>query len=143
MSLEIIESFGTSRQRLEVGWDPGRHVARVAVGTIDPVLGLACELDASGMDRLIAVLRKARREAFGPPPPTAAVIEIIEPGRTTDDTTSGSVIVPTEIRINGHQVLTTGGGVTVHEIKQAPREMAQVTMTLLARRLTIAAEGDL
>lgn len=132
----------TADLRVEVDWDADARTACVAV-TDDNCSGLGCDLDAVGMDRLIGSLQKARRQAFGPPPPTAAVIEIIEPGRATDDTVGGSVIVPAEVRINGHQVLTTGGGVRIHQIDLPPREMAQVTLTLPARRVIIAAEGDL
>ncbi len=74
--------------------------------------------------------------------PTAAVIEIIERGRKTDDSMSGSVILPTELRINGHPVLTQGG-VKIHEMTlPIGRELASITVTLVARRITIAAEGD-
>jgi len=156
MPKENINGSIGNGQRVEVSWARDDHVT-ISVATskapgatlvLDPgaatdVRGWGCAMDAAGMDRLIASLQKARRQAFGSPPPTAAVIEIIEPGRATDGTIGGSIIVPAEVRINGHQVLTTGGGVRIHEITMPPREMAQVTMTLPARRITVAAEGDL
>lgn len=120
-----------------VSWEDGDRTVDLVTG------GNSAGFDAAGMDRLIGCLQKARLETFGPPPPTAAVIEIIEPGRATDDTIGGSIIIPAEVRINGHQVLTTGGGERIHQIDLPPREMAQVTLTLPARRVIIAAEGDL
>ena len=77
------------------------------------------------------------------PPPPAAVIEIVEKDKTTTDTLAGSVIIPNEVRING-QPLSIADGVTVHEINVGgDHELAHVTLTLYARRVTIAAEGDL
>jgi hypothetical protein len=75
--------------------------------------------------------------------PTAAVIEIIERGKTTDDTLGGSVIVPTEIRINGHAVAAPADKpVIVHEISMTGNELVSVTLTVFARRVSIRAEGD-
>ena len=76
--------------------------------------------------------------------PRAAVIEIIEMGRTTDDTIGGSVILPNDIRINGQSLLApTDHPIVVHEIRTEPDELINVTLTLFARRVVIAAEGDL
>jgi hypothetical protein len=76
--------------------------------------------------------------------PAAAVIEIVERGRTTDDTTQGSVVVPDEVRINGTPLLTSADHpVHVHEIDVTDRDLVCVTLTLFARRVVIAAEGDL
>lgn len=76
--------------------------------------------------------------------PPAAVIEIVERGRTTDDTPGGSTLVPDEIRINGTPLLVAEGSVKVHEMAIGkPTDLVCVTLTLLARRVTIAAEGDL
>ena len=56
---------------------------------------------------------------------------------------TGSVVVPSDVRINGVSVLTTGG-VKIHKMTIQPaQDMATVTITLVARRVTIAAEGDL
>jgi hypothetical protein len=75
--------------------------------------------------------------------PTAAVIEIIERGRAADDTLGGSVIVPNEIRINGHPVAAPADKpVIVHEMNVASDELVSVTLTLFARRISIRAEGD-
>lgn len=75
--------------------------------------------------------------------PTAAVIEIIERGKTTDDTLGGSVIIPNEIRINGHPVAAPADKpVIVHEVSMTGDELVQVTLTLFARRISIRAEGD-
>jgi hypothetical protein len=77
--------------------------------------------------------------------PLAAVVEIVERGRKSDDTSGGSVIVPNSVRINGVSVLTTGG-VKVHDIEVLTGDgptLATVTITLPVRMLIIAAEGDL
>lgn len=80
----------------------------------------------------------------GPWPARGAVIEIVERGRATDDTTGGSVIVPDEIRINGQALLSSGDHpVKVHDVEIEDRSLVYVTLTLLARRVVIAAEGDL
>jgi hypothetical protein len=80
-----------------------------------------------------------------PEQPTAAVIEIFQTSpERTDDTLAGSVIVPDRVCINGHPVLTQGG-IKVHEINiplGMHSELLQVTVTLLARRVIIAAKGD-
>jgi hypothetical protein len=102
------------------------------------------DLSGGDVDGLIIALQRARREAFGPPPPSAAVIEILEPNHATEDTMGGSLIIPREVRINGVSLLTPQGGIKVHEMSiDAPKEAVQVTVTLFARRVTIAAEGDL
>jgi hypothetical protein len=101
------------------------------------------DLGAHELDDLIAALQRARREAFGDKPPMAVTMEIVERGRETDDTLAGSLIMPTDVRINGVSVATTGG-VRVHEMTVQPaKEMATVTVTLPVRLLVIGAEGDL
>lgn len=76
--------------------------------------------------------------------PQAAVIEIVERGRATDNTPGGSVIVPDDVRINGQSLLIPSDyPITVHEITTRADEVAHVTLTLFARRVTIAAEDDL
>src|SRR3569832_247861 len=76
--------------------------------------------------------------------PTGAIIEIVEKGATTDETTSGSVIAPNEIRINGQPLLASADDpVVVHEIKSNGGDLVRVTLTLFARRVTFAAEGGL
>ncbi|MCM8552323.1 hypothetical protein [Streptomyces sp. STCH 565 A] len=80
----------------------------------------------------------------GPWPARGAVIEIIERGRATDDSIGGSVIAPDEIRINGQALLSSGDHpVKVHDVEIEDRSLVYVTLTLLARRVTIAAEDDL
>jgi hypothetical protein len=80
----------------------------------------------------------------GPWAARGAVIEIVERGRATDDTTGGSVIVPDEIRINGQALLSSAEHpIKVHEVEIEDRSLVYVTLTLLARRVVIAAEGDL
>jgi hypothetical protein len=78
--------------------------------------------------------------------PQAAFIEIIEKGHSTDDTPG--VIVPNEVRINGIPLLIPAGQqIEVHSLVLNDNERGEdpvcVTLTLFARRVTIAAEGDL
>lgn len=79
--------------------------------------------------------------------PTAAYIEIVEKNTSTDDSPGGSVIVPNEVRINGIPLLVPAGEeIKVHEMTfndGRDPNVACVTLTLFARRVTIAAEGDL
>jgi hypothetical protein len=101
------------------------------------------DFSADELDRLILTLQRARREAFGSKLPLAVTMEIVERGRKTDGTTGGSLIVPTDVRINGVSVLTQGG-IKVHEMDFHPlKEMVTVTVTLPVRMLTVGAEGDL
>ena len=81
----------------------------------------------------------------GPWAARGAVVEIIERGRATDDDTAGgSVIMPNEIRINGHALLSSDEHpVKVHDVEIEHPGLVYVTLTLIARRVTIAAEGDL
>lgn len=72
--------------------------------------------------------------------PKGAFIEIIEkvqPGRGGD----GATIFPTEIRINGTPVLAPAGeSVVVHEMSVPSDDLVKVTMTVFARRVTMAQE---
>ena len=76
--------------------------------------------------------------------PVDAPAEIVERGRATDNTTGGSVIIPDDVRINGQSLLIPADHpITVHQINSRADEYAHVTLTLYARRVTIAAEDDL
>lgn len=76
-------------------------------------------------------------------PPRGAVIEIIEKGRATDDTTGGSVIAPNDVRINGQSLAASADDpVIVHEMSTRSDELVRVTLTLFARRVSIRAEHD-
>lgn len=125
--------------KLDLSWTAGDRSSGVTA-----ILGdQSCRLDANDLDHLITLLRRGRHSVYGPPPPAAAVIEIIEPGQTTDDTPGGSIIVPRDIRINGVPVLADRG-IRVHEMEiPAGGSPATVTVTLLARMVIVAAEGDL
>lgn len=69
--------------------------------------------------------------------PEACVIEIVE--RTNDP--DPRVILPNEIRINGTPVLAPADHpVEIHAINIDASELVQVTLTLFAKRITIAAE---
>lgn len=76
--------------------------------------------------------------------PLAADIEIVAAGHTTEDTTAGSLILPNRLRINGQSVVTEGP-VTIPTIAldSANCELVTANVTLVVRRLTIAAEGDI
>ena len=73
-----------------------------------------------------------------------AVIEIIEHRREPiGDSLDESVIVPNDIRINGQSLLSPAGSpVIVHEIALEDRELVQVTLTLIARRIEVKAEAS-
>ena len=77
--------------------------------------------------------------------PRGAVIEIIETGRaTSDDSIGESVIAPNDVRINGQSLLASAEDpVIVHQVSTTGDELVRVTLTLFARRVVIAAEGDL
>lgn len=76
--------------------------------------------------------------------PTAAVIEIVEKGHATADTSGGSVITPNDVRINGQSLfIPRDAEITVHEITSRADELVTVTLTLFARRVVIAAEEDM
>lgn len=66
-----------------------------------------------------------------------ALIEIIE--RT--DSPDPGFIVPNEIRINGTPLYCPDDEpITVHEMEIESRDVVKVTLTLLAKRVTIGAE---
>ncbi|MYR28733.1 MULTISPECIES: hypothetical protein, partial [unclassified Streptomyces] len=111
----------------------------------NPFLVIARELreNTSAIDRDLAA---NRQESSGgkPAQPTGAVIEIIEKGATTSSDEPGtSVIVPTDVRINGQSLLASADDpVIVHEISTRGDELVRVTLTLFARRVSIRAEND-
>ena len=75
--------------------------------------------------------------------PPAAVIEILDTGRATSGDVAGSIIVPDAIRINGQPLQVENGSVVVHEMVLGRNDIVRVSLTLFARRVIIAAEGDL
>ncbi|MEV6014764.1 hypothetical protein [Streptomyces sp. NPDC051997] len=78
------------------------------------------------------------------PKPRASVIEIIAKDQQPTEDGAGSIIVPREVRINGIPVFTADGDnrIKVGDI-QLGSNMVTVTLTLVARRLVIAADSDL
>lgn len=76
------------------------------------------------------------------PRATAADIEIVERGKRANKPGDLGVVVPSEVRVNGHPVLTPKGyPVTVHEIEVGGEpDAVQVTLTLLARRVSVGYE---
>ena len=75
--------------------------------------------------------------------PRASVIEIIAKGQQPTEDGAGSIIVPREVRINGVSVFTPRG--TVVKIDDFPlgESLVTVNLSLVVRRLVIAADGDL
>ena len=90
-------------------------------------------------------------DGYLPPPakalttqPSPAVIEIVERNRPATQARSNGIIIPDDIRINGQPLLAPAEQpVIVHEITSRADEATMVTLTLFARRVTIAAESDL
>lgn len=76
--------------------------------------------------------------------PRASVIEIVATGRQPTEDGAGSIIIPREVRINGVSVYTADrqNGIRVSDINLGD-DMVKVTLTLIARRLVIAADSDL
>jgi hypothetical protein len=76
--------------------------------------------------------------------PRASVIEIIATGKAPAEDGAGSIIVPREVRINGVSVFTADreNRIKVSDITLGAN-MVEVTLTLVARRLVIAAEKRL
>ncbi|GGW98572.1 hypothetical protein [Streptomyces chartreusis] len=76
--------------------------------------------------------------------PRASVIEIIAKGQQPTEDGAGSIIVPREVRINGVSVYTADrdNRIKVNDISLGD-DMVTVTLTLVARKLVIAADGDL
>ena len=74
--------------------------------------------------------------------PRASVVEIIASGRKPTEDGGGSIVVPNEVRINGVSVFTTGNGVKISEFTLGD-ETVSVNLTLVVRKLTIAAASDL
>lgn len=76
--------------------------------------------------------------------PEDAVIEIVERRHGKPNGSVGDeLVVPTEVRINGTTLLTpTDHPVKVHEMAVSPsgKDMVLVTLTLIAKRVTIGHE---
>ena len=66
----------------------------------------------------------------------APVIEIIDRNKP-GDTLASTVCVPSDVRINGVSLLVEDESVTVHEIDLKNLDLVRVTMTFLARRVSI------
>jgi hypothetical protein len=68
--------------------------------------------------------------------PDGAIVEIVE---YTDDP-DPKIIVPNAVRINGQELLVSDDPVTVESISMSAPGCVLVNLTLIARRVTIAAE---
>lgn len=78
-----------------------------------------------------------------PDQPRGAVLEIIERRKVPIDGMGGDIIVPTEIRMNGQKLLMPKGHpIKVHEMELPGNDAVMVTLTVFARRITVAAEDD-
>ncbi|WP_020135027.1 hypothetical protein [Streptomyces sp. 351MFTsu5.1] len=80
-----------------------------------------------------------------PDKPRASIIEIIATGYKPTNDGPGSMIIPRELRINGVSVYSANrdnGGIKVSDIRLGD-DMVTVNVTLVARKLVIAADGDL
>jgi hypothetical protein len=74
-----------------------------------------------------------------------AVIEIVEQRPPGDhDSIGGDIIVPTAIRLNGQELFTSSDHpVKIHEVSVKGGDCVLVTLTLFAKRVSIAhEEGD-
>jgi len=76
-----------------------------------------------------------------PMKPRASVIELIAPGYKPTEDGGGSIIVPRHLRINGVSVLTAGP-IVISEV-QLGENLVTVNISLVVRRLVIAADSDL
>lgn len=75
--------------------------------------------------------------------PVGAVIEIIERRNTPSnpDYVSSDIICPNEVRINGQALLMPADQpIKVHEMEIPAQDLVLVTLTLFAKRITVAAE---
>jgi hypothetical protein len=75
--------------------------------------------------------------------PVGAVIEIVEKRRRPlGDSVGDDCIVPNEIRINGQALLSSDSHpVQVHNIELGVDDLVLVTLTLVAKRIMVGAEG--
>lgn len=125
--------------------DGDQGTGAVAVDIEDGKVSLngRCLLAAGGVDELIEALRRARWKAYGLPQPSAVTMAIVEVGRDAIGDGPDSLIMPNTVLINGQPVYTAGG-IRIHESEiETKKELAQVTVTLPVRLLTVGAEGDL
>jgi hypothetical protein len=75
-----------------------------------------------------------------PMKPHASVVELIAPGTRPEEDGGGSIVVPREVHINGVSVLTAGD-IRVNPVRPNS-DLVTVNVTLVVRRLVIAADGD-
>lgn len=74
--------------------------------------------------------------------PRASVIEIVAPDYQPTEDGAGSIVVPRELRINGQPVYTPRGSrIQINDFDLGD-ELVTVTLTLVARRIVIGADGD-
>lgn len=78
-----------------------------------------------------------------PQKPRASVIEIVASSYQPTDDGAGSVIVPREVRINGVSVYTPIGTVVKIDDFQLGESLVTVNLSLVVRRLVIAADADM
>jgi hypothetical protein len=109
----------------------GPRMAEVGTATVKVVA------DTSGLKADLARQLRELADEMDPPKTEGAIVEIIE--RT--DIPDPSVIVPNEVRINGASLYASADDpVVVHEVSSSAQDVVRVTLTLLAKRVTIGAQ---
>lgn len=77
------------------------------------------------------------------PKPRASVIEIIGTGHQYTEDGGGRILLPKEICINGVSVYTAKGSFVKISDVHLGEDLVTVNVTLVARRIVIAADSDL
>lgn len=73
--------------------------------------------------------------------PDAVTLEVVEQTKTEPTSGAATVLVPTEVRLNGVPVLCPEGhSVVVHEMNLGDNDAAYVTLTMFVKKLTISHE---
>lgn len=95
--------------------------------------------------QVIGVYSSGIREQYEATPakPRASVVEIVATGQPPTEDGGGSLIVPREVRINGVSVFTPRGTVVKIDDFRLGESLVTVHLSLVVRRLVIAADGDL
>lgn len=119
-------------------------MAEVLLDLLSPVLAWTAALTAaSAYWRGRRQSKNAKTAPFRTGEPSGAVVEIVEKDAATADSGGGSVIVPNDVRINGQSLLASADEpVVVHQVSTNADDCVRVTLTLLARRVSIRAEND-
>lgn len=150
----------THRADCPVALDPARTTAAADATLADRMLVAQAEYELAAaearktvgpfirpglVDYMLAAVRPELDRLQQPTPtePEAVDIEVIEKGRAPTKAGAGSILIPGELRINGRPVYAAGP-VSIDPIglNRDDRGFVPVTVTLVARSITVAAEGD-